>query len=47
MGDSGREPYTVSHNQLLAHAAAVQVYRDKYQVQIRFPNCDYFSKRTN
>ncbi|KAF8657496.1 hypothetical protein HU200_060058 [Digitaria exilis] len=31
MGDSGREPYIVAHNQLLAHAAAVQVYRDRYQ----------------
>lgn len=25
MGDSGREPYMVVHNQLLAHAAAVQL----------------------
>ncbi|CAN6214124.1 unnamed protein product [Urochloa humidicola] len=33
MGDSGREPYIVAHNQLLAHAAAVQVYRDKYQAK--------------
>ncbi|WVZ81293.1 hypothetical protein U9M48_028686, partial [Paspalum notatum var. saurae] len=31
MGDSGREPYIVAHNQLLAHAAAVQMYRDRYQ----------------
>ncbi|TVU11416.1 hypothetical protein EJB05_45002, partial [Eragrostis curvula] len=31
MGDSGREPYIVAHNQLLAHAAAVQVYKDRYQ----------------
>ncbi|KAJ7980721.1 Beta-glucosidase [Quillaja saponaria] len=30
-GDSGTEPYIVSHNQLLAHAAAVKVYKDKYQ----------------
>ncbi|KAJ4848608.1 hypothetical protein Tsubulata_035721 [Turnera subulata] len=30
-GDSSREPYLVSHNQLLAHAAAVKLYRDKYQ----------------
>ncbi|KAG0514151.1 hypothetical protein BDA96_10G165600 [Sorghum bicolor] len=30
-GDSGREPYIVAHNQLLAHAAAVQVYKGKYQ----------------
>lgn len=32
-GDSGREPYIVAHNQLLAHAAAVAVYREKYQVR--------------
>lgn len=31
-GDSGREPYLVSHYQILAHAAAVKVYREKYQV---------------
>ncbi|KAK4582311.1 hypothetical protein RGQ29_025475 [Quercus rubra] len=30
-GDSGTEPYLVSHNQLLAHASAVEVYRQKYQ----------------
>lgn len=31
-GDSGTEPYLASHYQLLAHAAAVKLYRDKYQV---------------
>jgi beta-glucosidase len=31
-GDSGTEPYVVAHHQILAHAAAVNVYRDKYQV---------------
>ncbi|CAI9783490.1 unnamed protein product [Fraxinus pennsylvanica] len=30
-GDSGREPYAVTHNQLLAHAATVNLYRKKYQ----------------
>ncbi|KAF2319351.1 hypothetical protein GH714_014968 [Hevea brasiliensis] len=30
-GDSSTEPYIVAHHQLLAHAAAVQVYKDKYQ----------------
>uniref|UniRef100_A0ACD5URH8 Uncharacterized protein n=1 Tax=Avena sativa TaxID=4498 RepID=A0ACD5URH8_AVESA len=30
-GDSGREPYTVAHHQLLAHAAAVRLYKRKYQ----------------
>ncbi|OIW03566.1 hypothetical protein TanjilG_30986 [Lupinus angustifolius] len=31
-GDSAIEPYIVSHHQLLAHAAAVNVYKTKYQV---------------
>lgn len=31
-GDSATEPYLVSHYQLLAHAAAVNVYKTKYQV---------------
>ncbi|ESW05701.1 hypothetical protein PHAVU_011G202000 [Phaseolus vulgaris] len=31
-GDSATEPYIVTHNQLLAHAAAVNVYKTKYQV---------------
>ncbi|KAK3027537.1 hypothetical protein RJ639_041728 [Escallonia herrerae] len=30
-GNSGEEPYWVTHNQILAHAAAVKVYRDRYQ----------------
>ncbi|KAJ1377063.1 Glycoside hydrolase family 1 [Sesbania bispinosa] len=30
-GDSGTEPYLASHYQLLAHAAAVEVYKKKYQ----------------
>ncbi|XP_010257423.1 PREDICTED: beta-glucosidase 12-like [Nelumbo nucifera] len=30
-GNSGTEPYAVAHNQLLAHAAAVKVYKEKYQ----------------
>ncbi|KAL6966359.1 beta-glucosidase [Sarracenia purpurea var. burkii] len=30
-GDSGTEPYIVTHNQLLAHAATVKRYKDKYQ----------------
>ncbi|KAJ7961661.1 Beta-glucosidase [Quillaja saponaria] len=29
--DPGREPYFVSHNQLLAHAAAASVYKANYQ----------------
>ncbi|KAF8403882.1 hypothetical protein HHK36_011988 [Tetracentron sinense] len=30
-GNSGIEPYVVAHHQLLAHAAAVKVYKEKYQ----------------
>ncbi|RYR57971.1 hypothetical protein Ahy_A05g023637 isoform C [Arachis hypogaea] len=30
-GDSATEPYIVSHYQLLAHAAAVNIYKTKYQ----------------
>ncbi|XP_027357326.1 beta-glucosidase 12-like [Abrus precatorius] len=30
-GNSATEPYIVAHNQLLAHAAAVNIYRTKYQ----------------
>ncbi|XP_057833538.1 beta-glucosidase 12 [Cryptomeria japonica] len=30
-GDSATEPYIVAHNFLLSHAAAVKLYRDKYQ----------------
>lgn len=31
-GDSATEPYLVAHHQLLAHAAAVKLYRQKYKV---------------
>ncbi|KAF5748784.1 beta-glucosidase 12-like [Tripterygium wilfordii] len=30
-GDSATEPYLTGHNQLLAHAAAINLYRQKYQ----------------
>ncbi|XP_008241222.1 PREDICTED: beta-glucosidase 12-like [Prunus mume] len=30
-GDSSIEPYLVTHHQLLAHAAAVKLYKNKYQ----------------
>ncbi|KAJ7982161.1 Beta-glucosidase [Quillaja saponaria] len=30
-GDSSIEPYRVGHNQILAHAAAVKIYREKFQ----------------
>ncbi|KAL6658133.1 hypothetical protein ACP70R_003719 [Stipagrostis hirtigluma subsp. patula] len=31
VGDSGTEPYTACHHQLLAHAAAVRLFKQKYQ----------------
>jgi len=31
-GDSATEPYIVTHNLLRSHAAAVKLYREKYQV---------------
>jgi len=31
-GDSSIEPYLVTHHQLLAHAAAMRLYKAKYQV---------------
>lgn len=31
-GDSGVEPYLVAHHHLLAHAAAVYLYKNTYQV---------------
>jgi beta-glucosidase/6-phospho-beta-glucosidase/beta-galactosidase len=33
-GNSATEPYTVAHNLLLAHGAAVKLYKGKYQVCI-------------
>jgi beta-glucosidase len=32
-GNSSTEPYMVTHNMILSHAKAVQVYRQKYQKQ--------------
>nr|GLL45695.1 beta-glucosidase 46-like [Ipomoea trifida] len=32
-GDSAKEPYIVAHNMILAHAAAVNIYRKNYQQQ--------------
>jgi beta-glucosidase len=31
-GNSTVEPYVAAHNSILAHASAVKLYRDKYQV---------------
>jgi hypothetical protein len=33
-GNSATEPYIVTHHLLLAHGAAVKLYKDKYQVCI-------------
>uniref|UniRef100_A0A0A0M010 Beta-glucosidase n=1 Tax=Cucumis sativus TaxID=3659 RepID=A0A0A0M010_CUCSA len=32
-GNPGTEPYIVGHNQILAHAAAVKLYKSKYEYQ--------------
>ena len=34
-GDGATEPYIVGHNLILAHGAAVKVYREKYKVSKR------------
>lgn len=31
-GDSEREPFIAAHNMILSHAAAVAIYRTRYQV---------------
>ena len=36
-GNSATDPYLVTHHQILAHAAAVDLYRLKYQVFTSFP----------
>ena len=36
-GNAATEPYIVGHNLILAHAHAVKVYRDKYQVLTNIP----------
>jgi hypothetical protein len=42
-GDSEREPFVVAHNIILAHAAAVQIYRTKYQVlTLLYITCEVF-----
>lgn len=33
-GNSSTEPYITAHYQLLAHSAAVKLYREKYQVKL-------------
>ena len=41
-GNSGTEPYIVAHHLILAHAAAVQRYREKYQVWFSFSFSFFF-----
>lgn len=36
-GDSEKEPFVAAHNVILSHAAAVDVYRTKYQVSQLVP----------
>lgn len=31
-GDSEREPFIAAHNMILSHAAAISIYRTRYQV---------------
>lgn len=35
-GNSGTEPYIAAHDMILAHAAAVERYREKYKVTFVF-----------
>jgi beta-glucosidase len=35
-GNSATEPYIAAHHLILSHAAAVQRYREKYQVRVAF-----------
>ena len=39
VGNGGTEPYIVTHNLLLCHAAAVELYRERFQVIYTFINC--------
>lgn len=45
-GDSEREPFIAAHNIILSHAAAVHLYRTKYQVRSKvlkfIHECNYF-----
>ncbi|KAL5983314.1 hypothetical protein ACLOJK_017398 [Asimina triloba] len=43
-GDSATEPYLVAHHLLLAHAAAVKLYRDKFQRPQLAPTSPAFRK---
>ncbi|KAB1224890.1 Beta-glucosidase 17 [Morella rubra] len=46
-GNSGTEPYIVGHHILLSHAAAVRLYREKYQLLSSFPfTCRYANPLT-
>ncbi|KAK1589462.1 hypothetical protein Q3G72_034348 [Acer saccharum] len=40
-GNSSTEPYLVSHHMLLSHAAAVKLYKQKYQVSTTSYFCNY------
>ncbi|KAK7301278.1 hypothetical protein RJT34_12139 [Clitoria ternatea] len=34
-GDSDKEPFVAAHNMILSHSAAVDIYRNKYQIEQR------------
>ncbi|KAK7387786.1 hypothetical protein VNO78_22578 [Psophocarpus tetragonolobus] len=51
-GDSEKEPFLAAHNMILSHAAAVDIYRNKYQTQQGGKigivlHCDSFEPLTN
>lgn len=46
-GSEGTEPYIATHNQILAHAATVKVYRTKYQVLFLLICDSFLSKFEN
>lgn len=46
IGNSSTEPYLAAHNMLLAHASAVRLYKNRYQVQSHLIMlCIYFHKQ--
>lgn len=41
-GDSEKEPFVAAHNIILSHAAAVDIFRSKYQVGSQSGNIDKY-----
>ncbi|TKY54030.1 Beta-glucosidase 46 [Spatholobus suberectus] len=51
-GDSEKEPFVAAHNMILSHAAAVDIYRNKYQTEQGGKigivlHCDWFEPLSN